>query len=88
MKRRSKTKFTQIHVSIPIRVLDEFDNKLNYNQSRSAKIALLMKEYASPENNSLALYTVEEIVEYLQYEFHVDSAEYTMVKSLLQILTK
>tara|TARA_Y100001963_G_C6753978_1_gene435703 strand:+ start:1020 stop:1286 length:267 start_codon:yes stop_codon:yes gene_type:complete len=88
MKRRSKTHFKAIHISVPIRVLDEFDNKLNYNQSRSAKIALLMKEYASPENNSLALYTVEEIVEHLQYEFHVDSPEYTLVKSLLQILSK
>ena len=88
MKRRSKTNFTQIHVSLPSQILKNFDDKLNYNQSRSAKIALLMKEYASNDQDSLRLYTTEEIVEHLQWKFHVDSPEHALVNSLLKILTK
>jgi metal-responsive CopG/Arc/MetJ family transcriptional regulator len=88
MKRRSNTNFTQIHVSLPLHVLKNFDTKLNYNQSRSAKIALLMKEYASDDQDSLLLYTTEEIVEHLQYKFHVDSPEHALISSLLKILTK
>ena len=88
MKRRSNTNFTQIHVSLPLNVLKSFDTKLNYNQSRSAKIALLMKEYASDNNESLLLYTPLERLESLEYHFHVDSPENALLQSLLKILAK
>ena len=43
MKRRSKTKYTQIHVSIPVRLLEDFDDELDFNQSRSKEICEMIK---------------------------------------------
>ena len=45
MKRRSKTKFTQIHVSIPVRLLEDFDDTLSFQQSRSRIISKLVENY-------------------------------------------
>ena len=42
MKRRTKQRMTAIHVSIPVRLLEDFDETLRYNQSRSAKISSLI----------------------------------------------
>ena len=43
--RRSKTKFTQIHVSIPLRLLEDYDDLLAHNASRSKAICYLIREY-------------------------------------------
>ena len=43
MKRRSKTKYTQIHVSIPVRLLEDFDDELDFNQSRSKEICSMIE---------------------------------------------
>mgnify|MGYP003628354865 CR=1 FL=1 len=45
MKRRSKQRMTAIHVSIPVRLLEDFDETLGFTQSRSAKIASLIQDY-------------------------------------------
>ena len=42
MKRRTKQRMTAIHVSIPVRLLEDFDETLRFNQSRSAKISALI----------------------------------------------
>lgn len=42
MKRRTKTRMTAIHVSIPVRLLEDFDETLSFSQSRSAKISTLI----------------------------------------------
>ena len=43
MKRRTKTMFTQIHVSIPVKLLTDFDNELDFNQSRSKEICSMIE---------------------------------------------
>ena len=88
MKRRSKTKFTQIHVSIPVRTLIEFDQVLSFNESRSKKISMLMKNYLSREDSNLQMMTTVEVLEFIQFRFQKNSAEDVLIQSLLQILTK
>lgn len=41
--RRKKIKYTQMHVSIPVRLLEDFDNELDFNQSRSKEICEMIK---------------------------------------------
>jgi len=84
--RRSKTKFTQIHVSIPVTVLAEFDNTLGYNDSRSKKISKLMLDYARNDGNPLEDYSRREIVEHLQFLFDKDSSEDVLIQALLKLL--
>lgn len=83
--RRSKTKFTQIHVSIPVTVLAEFDHTLAFNDSRSKKISKLMLDYARNEGNPLDDYSRREILEYLQYKYDKDSPEDMLIQALLAL---
>lgn len=83
--RRSKTKFTQIHVSIPVTVLAEFDHTLAFNDSRSKKISKLMLDYARNEGNPLDDYSRREILEYLQYKYDKDSPEDVLIQALLAL---
>jgi hypothetical protein len=88
MKRRSKTKFTQIHVSIPVRLLEDFDETLGFKESRSKMIASLMRGWLESDPNNLYSYTPIELLEQLQFRFNKDSPEDILIQSLLQILTK
>lgn len=88
MKRRTKIDFTQIHVSIPVRLKNEFDNVLSFNESRSQKISMLMKNYLSREDSNLQMMTTIEVLEFIQYRFQKDSPEDVLIQSLLQILAK
>jgi len=86
--RRSKTKYTQIHVSVPVLTLIEFDNVLSYSESRSKKIAMLMKNYLSREDSNLQLMTTVEVLEFLQFRFKKNSPEDILIQSLLQVLSQ
>ena len=86
--RRSKTKYTQIHVSVPVLTLIEFDNVLSYTESRSKKIAMLMKNYLSREYSNLQLMTTVEVLEFLQFRFKKNSPEDILIQSLLQVLSQ
>jgi len=54
MKRRTKVRFTQIHVSVPVRLLEDFDEQLAFTQSRSAKVSQLMEWFLTKEGTTLA----------------------------------
>ena len=86
--RRSKTKYTQIHVSIPVRLLEDFDEMLNFNQSRSKLISKLIENYVKDDGSELYAYEPLELIEFLQYKFTRGSPEDVLIESLLKILTK
>ncbi len=86
--RRSKTKFTQIHVSIPVRTLEDFDDTLDYNQSRSRMISRLMKNYIDQGPDSISLMTKKQIVVNLINQTDPESSEFVLLSSLLQIFSK
>ncbi len=85
--RRVKQRFTQIHVSIPVRLLEDFDEMLKFNQSRSKLISTLIKNYVEEDGSELYSYEPLELIEFLQYKFTRGSPEDVLIESLLKILT-
>ena len=85
MKRRSKTKFTQIHVSIPVRLLEDFDELLSFNASRSKAISHLMKKYVDGDYDGGPIMTTRQMMAALTSRDDIDP---TLKALLLHILTK
>ena len=82
--RRSKTKFTQIHVTIPVRVLEDFDETLGWKESRSKLITELIKSHVQGEH-TLGDYSRLEIIEHLQYQYDKNSPEDVLIQALLAL---
>ena len=86
MKRRSKQRMTAIHVSIPVRLLQDFDDTLRFNQSRSAKISQLISQEINQEiSQGISQVSTRRLMAALTSRDDVDD---TMKTLLLQILTK
>ena len=88
MKRRTKTKFTQIHVSIPVRTLEDFDETLDFNQSRSRIISKLIENYLEGDQVNIGSMTKRQIVISLMNQVDSGGPEYVLLQSLLQIFAK
>jgi len=76
---------TAIHVSIPVRLLEDFDETLSFAQSRSAKISRLIADSLNGPSTSIAGSTTRQLMAALHARNDVDD---TMKHLLLQILTK
>ena len=86
MKRRTKQRMTAIHVSIPVRLLQDFDDTLRFNQSRSAKISQLISQEINQDNyQGIGQVSSRQLMAALTARDDVDD---TMKHLLLQILTK
>ena len=86
MKRRTKQRMTAIHVSIPVRLLEDFDETLRYNQSRSAKISILMSQSLyGMTTNYIEGRSSRQLMAALSNRDDIDE---TLKLLLLQILTK
>jgi len=86
MKRRTKQRMTAIHVSIPVRLLEDFDQTLRFNQSRSAKISTLIYDHLNIDSSSsIRGASSRQLMAALHARDDVDD---TMKHLLLQILTK
>jgi metal-responsive CopG/Arc/MetJ family transcriptional regulator len=86
--RRSKTKFTQIHVSIPVRTLEDLDETLDYNQSRSRIITKLIQNALEGDQVNIGSMTKKQIVVNLINQTDPESSEFVLLNSLLQIFSK
>ena len=84
MKRRSKTKFTQIHVSIPVRLLEDLDDSLSYSSSRSKLIAALITKYLESDTESPSHLTTRQLMAYLLAR---DDCNSVLKASLLEVLS-
>ena len=87
MKRRTKTKFTQIHVSIPVRVLEDLDDTLDFNQSRSKIITRLIQNALEGDQVNIGSMTKKQIVINLMNQTNSNTPEYVMLQTLLQIFS-
>ena len=83
--RRTKTKFTQIHVSIPVRLLEDLDDSLDFRQSRSKLISNLIDTYLHDGGFVGEAYTTRRLMAILTNREDIDE---TLRLLLLQILTK
>ena len=87
MKRRTKIKFTQIHVSIPVRVLEDLDQTLDFKQSRSRIISKLITNYLEGDQVNIGSMTKKQIIVNLLNQVDPDTSEYVLLNSLLQIFS-
>lgn len=86
MKRRTKQRMTAIHVSIPVRVLEDFDETLRFNQSRSAKITqLIQQDLQDVQGLTVRAASTRNLIAALTTRPELDD---TMKNLLLQVLTK
>ena len=86
MKRRTKQRMTAIHVSIPVRVLEDFDETLRFSQSRSAKITRLIHDDLNHDGSmTITDASTRQLMAALTSRDDVDD---TMKTLLLQILAK
>lgn len=83
--RRVKKRFTQIHVSVPVRLLEDFDETIGFNHSRSRKISQLMKYHLENDGMMVGDATSRQLMAALTAREDVDD---TMKTLLLQILAK
>ena len=85
MKRRTKVRMTAIHVSIPVRLLEDFDDTLRFNQSRSAKISqLISQELQGDGRQVIADASTRQLMAALHSR---DDVDMLMKSLLLQVLT-
>ena len=87
MKRRAIIKYTQIHVSIPVRVLEDLDDTLDYNQSRSKIITRLIQNALEGDQINIGSMTKKQIVVNLMNQVDNNTSEYVMLQTLLQIFS-
>ena len=80
-----KTRTQGVHVSLPIRMLEEFDEKVGFKGSRSSKIAQLMADWVRGHDDPLDNYACIEILENLKYRFQKDSPEDILIQALLAL---
>lgn len=83
--RRTKTKFTQIHVSIPVRTLEDLDETLDYNQSRSRIITKLIQNALEGDQVNIGSMTRRQIVINLMNQTDPDAKEYVLLQALLEM---
>jgi metal-responsive CopG/Arc/MetJ family transcriptional regulator len=86
--RRVKQRFTQIHVSIPVRTLEDLDDTLAFNQSRSRIITKLIQNALEGDQVNIGSMTKKQIVVNLINQTDPESSEYVLLTSLLQIFSK
>ena len=86
MKRRSKQRMTAIHVSIPVRILEDFDQSLRFDQSRSKKITTLMAQ--SLLGDTVDLYSNATLGQIIRKLVTFDEIDDTLASLLLQVLAK
>ena len=85
-KRRTKQRMTAIHVSIPVRVLEDFDETLRFTQSRSAKITRLIQD--DLDDDGVMAITEASTRQLMAALTSRDDVDETMKTLLLQILAK
>ena len=76
---------TAIHVSIPVRLLEDFDELLSFNASRSKTISHLMRKHMEGEYDDTPLMSSRQLMAILTNRDDVDDL---LKQLLLQILTK
>ena len=88
MNRRTKQPNRPIHITLPHHLIESFDSVLTFRESRSKKIAMLMKNYLAREDSNLQLMTTLEVLEFIQFRFKKDSAEDVLIQSLIRLLSE
>jgi len=83
MKRRSKIRFTQIHVSVPVRLLEDYDDLLAHGASRSKAISYLMRQYLDGGGTFVSDASMRQLMSYMMARDDCDPTLYVILRGLL-----
>ena len=87
--RRVSNPTRKISITLKDSTFNRLNHYLSYEQSRSAYIdAAIVKKLSEFDAIDISEYSAQELVEALQYKFHVDSAQYALIQTLLQLLER
>ena len=87
MKRKSK-KTIPVHVTIPVRLLEDLDETLTYKQSRSRIISKLIENYLEGDQVNIGSMTRKQILVALINQVDSGSPEDVILRSLLQVFSE
>jgi metal-responsive CopG/Arc/MetJ family transcriptional regulator len=87
MKRSSK-KTIPVHVTIPVRLLEDLDETLSYKQSRSRIISKLIENYLEGDQINIGSMTRKQILVALINQVESGSPEDVILRSLLQVFSE
>ena len=85
MKRRVKQRMTAIHVSIPVRLLEDFDETIGFAHSRSKKIAWLIHNHLNDDGKFIQDCSTRQLMAAITAREDCDN---TLRVLLLQVLAK
>lgn len=87
MKRKSK-KTIPVHVTIPVRLLEDLDETLSHKQSRSRIISKLIENYLEGDQVYIGSMTRRQILAALINQCTPGSPEDVILRSLLQVFSE
>jgi len=85
MKRRTNRRTVPVHVTIPVRLLEDLDETLSFKQSRSRIITKLIENYLEGDQIHIGSMTKRQIVVNLINQVESGTPEDVLLRSLLQI---
>ena len=88
MKRRTNRRTVQVHVTIPVRLLEDLDETLSFKQSRSRIITKLIENYLEGDQIHIGSMTKRQIVVNLINQVESGTPEDVLLRSLLQIFSQ
>ena len=85
MKRRTNRRTVPVHVTIPVRLLEDWVETLSFKQSRSRIITKLIENYLEGDQIHIGSMTKRQIVVNLINQVESGTPEDVLLRSLLQI---
>ena len=82
-----KTRTGAYHVTLPIRMVEDFDDTLDYKQSRSRMIARLIENYLKQGPDSVSLMTDRQLIGALMARFEPNTFQYDLLYSMSQSIS-
>lgn len=87
--RRAANPTRKISITLKHSTFERLNHYLSYDQSRSAYIDdAIVKKLAGINVTDISEFSINDLLENLQYRFPKDSPEDVLIQSLLQILSK
>lgn len=87
VRKTIKTRTGAYHVTLPIRLVEEFDETLSFKASRSRMIAKLMQNYLEGDQRHIGSMTKKEIIVSLMNQVEPVSTEFVMLGILKEAFT-
>ena len=86
MKRSSK-KTIPVHVTIPVRLLEDLDETLDYKQSRSRIISKLIDAYLDGSEIPVSAMSATQLIAAAMAQIEPNSTEHIMLKTVYDIIS-